>query len=130
MLRLINHPLSALIASAYSVSADQVVGPNWIRAARFDLLAKIGSNLSPVYDGPNSVRPMLRTLLEERFKLVVHHETRSVQKYALLLARSDGRLGPRLQRSATDCEAVKAQRAAPPVPGTPCTMLSSAQARS
>jgi bla regulator protein blaR1 len=126
LLRLINHPLSGLIASAYGVSEDQVVGPNWIRSARFDLLAKTGNSLPAVYDGPNSVRPMLRTLLEERFKLAVHHETKSVDKYALVMARSDGRLGPRLKRSATDCDAVKAQRAAPSAPGGPCGMLGSA----
>jgi uncharacterized protein (TIGR03435 family) len=42
---------------------------------------------------------MVRTLLADRFKLAVHHETRELPIYALLLARNDGRLGPKLQPS-------------------------------
>jgi uncharacterized protein (TIGR03435 family) len=44
-------------------------GPGWIDAERFDIIAKVGG------DSSNSVAQkqlMLRTLLVERFKLVVH----------------------------------------------------------
>src|SRR5581483_4755160 len=47
-------------------------------------------------------------LLEDRFKLAAHVETREFPVYALVLARSDGRLGPNLHRSQlteADCEA-------------------------
>jgi len=54
---------------------------------------------------------MLRTLLEERFKLVVHQETRDLPIYALTLARSDGKLGPKLVRSDVDCDKVIAELA-------------------
>jgi uncharacterized protein (TIGR03435 family) len=46
---------------------------------------------------------MLRALLLERFKLVVHTEKREQPVYALVTARSDGRLGPNLKRSTLTC---------------------------
>jgi uncharacterized protein (TIGR03435 family) len=131
-LRMVNHPLSALIATAHEVPEDQVIGPDWIREARFDVIAKTSSDQVPVFAGPDSVRPMLRTLLEERFHLAVHHETRSFPKYALVVVRKDGTLGPRLQRSSIDCAPLIADRRAQPriagsisMPalGSPCTML-------
>jgi uncharacterized protein (TIGR03435 family) len=67
---------------------------------------------------------MMRALLAERFQLVVHNETRELPIYALVLARSDGKLGPELHKSDTDCNAVLAagQRGrglAPPPPSQP-----------
>ena len=47
---------------------------------------------------------MLRTL-EERFKLRVHRESGERPAYELLIASTNGRLGPRLKRAATDCSA-------------------------
>jgi uncharacterized protein (TIGR03435 family) len=124
IVRLSNMPLISLIVSAYQAPEDQVVGPDWIRTSRFDVVAKPPNGLPIEWDGPNSVRPMLRALLEERFKLVVHAENRSLAKYALMMANSDGTLGPSLKPSATDCTQVRAQRAsslATPAPGQPCT---------
>jgi uncharacterized protein (TIGR03435 family) len=60
---------------------------------------------------------MLRTLLVERFKLAVHHETRELPVYALVFARSDGKLGSQLHPASVDCEALRAtgrDRGAPP----------------
>jgi len=47
---------------------------------------------------------MLRTLLAERFKLVVHTETRELPTYSLILARKDRALGPQLHHADVDCE--------------------------
>jgi uncharacterized protein (TIGR03435 family) len=46
---------------------------------------------------------MLRALLAERFKLVVHHETKEQPVYALVLARPDGKLGAQIKPSTLDC---------------------------
>lgn len=123
-----NIPLKVLITNAYQLSFFQVVGgPDWVSTDRFDVAAKAS-------DGslPEQTRAMVRTLLKDRFKLVVHIETRDTPIYALVKARADDQLGPNLKRSTMDCGPVRAQRAeataaaararggrvaVPPVPG-------------
>jgi uncharacterized protein (TIGR03435 family) len=115
-----------LIGQAYQVQSYRLVGgPRWLSAEGFDINAKADTELFP----SSGLRPLegaLRTLLADRFKLVVHTETRQLPIYALVMARSDRRLGPNLIRSATtDCDTVLAAaraaregRGAPP-PLTP-----------
>lgn len=43
-----------------------------------------------------------------RFKLLAHQEVRERPTFSLILARSDGRLGPQMRRSDYDCAAVEA----------------------
>ena len=47
--------------------------------------------------GPGPLQLMIRALLAERFKLAVHNETKDSPIYALILARSDGKLGPQTE---------------------------------
>ena len=61
---------------------------------------------------------MLRSLLADRFKLVVRQEKRELPVYALVKARSDGGLGPRMKASAVDCGPTGRGRGAP-APGSP-----------
>ena len=64
---------------------------------------------------------MLRLLLEDRFRLAVHRETRQMPMYALVVARIDGALGPQIRRPANDyCaqRAKEAEKAPPPPMGT------------
>jgi uncharacterized protein (TIGR03435 family) len=61
---------------------------------------------------PRTTRnPRTGALLEDRFKLRVHRETRQVPVYTLTAAR-DGRLGPNLRTSTFDCDTYLAQRRA------------------
>jgi uncharacterized protein (TIGR03435 family) len=65
---------------------------------------------------------MMQTLLGERFKLSVHHEMRDGPIYSLVIANRDGRIGPQLRRSETDCNALISRgriNAAPPPPPPP-----------
>lgn len=91
-----NVALKSVIANAYEVRIFQIEGdPDWLTSERFDIIAR-GREGTP--DGLRAA--MLRTLLAERFKLAAHFETREQQVYALVLARSDGRLGSQLKPSA------------------------------
>jgi uncharacterized protein (TIGR03435 family) len=106
--RMTNIPLRLLIVQAYRLSNYQLVGgPGWMDSERFDIVAKAPSG-SP----PDQTMLMLRGLLADRFKLKVHAETREAQVYALVLARNDGRLGPKLSKTTDDCEKILAERRA------------------
>jgi uncharacterized protein (TIGR03435 family) len=108
-----NVPLRDLIVVAYGEAGQSLPdaqlsgGPSWIDSDRFDVSAKAAG------DGTNSVAQkqlMLRALLAERFRLIVHVESRTLPIYALILARKSGALGPRLRHSDVDCEALRASQ--------------------
>ena len=75
-----------------------VAGAGYATADRFDVEAKAGRDLTQ-----QELAAALRSLLEDRFKLAVHHETRQLPIYALVMDRDDRRPGPRLKRSEIDC---------------------------
>ena len=103
-----NLPLRMLIVQAYRVSGYQLVGgPSWLDSERFDIIAK-----APEGSRPDQTLLMLRGLLAERFKLKLHAETRDTPIYALVLARSDGRLGPKLSKTTDDCQKILEERQA------------------
>jgi uncharacterized protein (TIGR03435 family) len=95
-----------LIQQAYRIQPFQLLGmPDWLASDRFDIIAKAEGDVAPGPDGPLPL--MLRGLLEDRFKLAVHSETRELPIYVLVKARSDGRLGPQLNPAAVDCAAAR-----------------------
>jgi hypothetical protein len=120
-----NTPVRNLIAAAFSmfsapamIHARVVGGPDWIDAERYDINAKASSEFQFAPDGPpKDMLLMLRSLLEERFRLKTHYETRELPIYELVVARADRKLGPELHKSNVDCEAVFAARRAgvPPI---------------
>src|SRR5262249_40215139 len=94
-----NAPLRTLIREAYALQGSQLSGgPGWLDSDRFDIVAKSERNPTPL-----QIRIMLRALLAERFKLSVHTDSRELPLYALVLARADGKLGPHLRPTGTDC---------------------------
>ena len=107
--------LAALITMAYGIQRYQLVGgPDWITTDRFDVNAKGEDGLSPMPPltpgTANRMQLMLRSLLKDRFKLVVRHETREFALSHLVVARSDGRLGENLRPSTIDCAKLVAER--------------------
>ena len=95
-----------LVQQAYRIQPFQLFGaPDWLASDRFDIVAKAEGDVAPGPDGPLPL--MLRGLLADRFKLAVHTETRELPIYALVKARSDGRLGPQLNRATVDCAAAR-----------------------
>jgi uncharacterized protein (TIGR03435 family) len=105
-LRVVNFPLRLLILFAYQIQNFQLAAPDWIASAKFDIQARAGRELPPPRAGsPSPMQMMLRTLLADRFKLVVHTETRQLPIYELVLARPDGARGPQLRPATEDCAA-------------------------
>src|ERR1039458_7551787 len=61
-----------LIRTAYGIDADKVYGgPDWLEMDRFDVFAKL-----PPGSNAETRKLMLQALLAERFKLVVHNDTK------------------------------------------------------
>lgn len=88
-----NATVATLIIFAYGVIAAQVVsGPSWVREDFFEIDARTRREASR-----DEMRLMVRSLLEDRFNLVIHREQRELRTSTIVLARQDGRLGPDLQ---------------------------------
>jgi len=65
-------------------------GPAWINSVRYQIDAKANGAR-----GQGMMRgPMLQTLLEDRFRLKIHRETREVPAYALIVAKGGIKLHP------------------------------------
>jgi uncharacterized protein (TIGR03435 family) len=96
-----NTPLRMVIMAAFELQqeAQLVGGPPALLAAKYDINARAANTEMIGKELPQ----LLRTLLAERFKLKTHTETRELPVYDLVLARSDGRLGPDLKPSTSDC---------------------------
>ena len=93
--RAANVPLRALIASAYLNEfppKGRLIfgGPGWIDSEHFDIEARAEGN-----PGNEQERLMVQSLLEDRFKLVLHHEARQLPIYALVVSKA-GKTGPQL----------------------------------
>ncbi len=83
--------LRRLMMTAYNVPGFRLIGgPGWVSAKRWDVQAKP----SRAALGTKEIRPMLRALLEDRFQLQVHSETRNMPIYELTV----GPKGPKLHR--------------------------------
>jgi uncharacterized protein (TIGR03435 family) len=89
-----------LIREAYDVQcSDQLVGlPAWTYEETFDIEAKLDEDALPAYQKLSEHEQraqaalMLRPMLADRFKLQVHHETRVLPIYALIVAKSGFKL--------------------------------------
>jgi uncharacterized protein (TIGR03435 family) len=77
-----NVDLRMVLAAAYGMSEPRVLGPDWLDRDHFDIIAK-----SPAGVPDTQVKPMLQTLLKDRFKLTAHLETREVSVYYLGIAK-------------------------------------------
>ena len=114
-----NTRLLLFVQVAYNIGADRIVGaPDWTIAEKYDVVAKAGQPLTG-----NTWQLMLRSLLAERFKLVVHTETREAPVFALVKSRRDGSLGPNLRSAQQDCAVMRAATSQTP-DADPCGMRS------
>jgi uncharacterized protein (TIGR03435 family) len=84
-------PMRILIQDAYRVRDFQVVGaPDWFNEETYSIDARIPVASNDVA----TVRLMLQDLLEERFHLRIHRETRQLPTYTLGIAKGGPKLPP------------------------------------
>lgn len=88
-----NTRLADSIRWAYNVQSYQVTGPAWMNDLRFDISAKA---VSPAPD--SELRLMLQTMFADRFKLVLHEETREMPVLLLTVNKN----GHKLQETTTE----------------------------
>jgi len=91
------------------INHEQVIGePAWTNTDGFDVEAKVAPADLPTLDKMTfeQRRTMFQSILTDRFKLVVHHETRELPIYVLSVAKG----GPKLKPSAPDDPATPTPR--------------------
>jgi len=76
--------LRFFIQNAYDLRPFQISGgPDWINSAGYDIEAKAEDNSTP-----DQMRMMMQSLLEDRFQMKAHRETREMPVYELAVAKS------------------------------------------
>lgn len=85
--------LKSLLMEAYAVEAFQISGgPGWIATDRWDIEAKTEGVQGGLSGAQHA--SMLLALLEDRFQLKVHRETREGSVYNLVLGKTGSKLTP------------------------------------
>ncbi|HMD35168.1 MAG TPA: TIGR03435 family protein [Vicinamibacterales bacterium] len=102
-----------ILAAATEPVVDVVGLPDWTRTERYDLIAKPAPGSTPTREQRGE---MMRNLFVDRMKLVAHIAEEERTTFALVLARSDGRLGPNLKKSELDCAALAREKMPPDRP--------------
>jgi uncharacterized protein (TIGR03435 family) len=113
----INLPMFAIFQLAYapsnesgSLRGDRIAGaPSWVMGSeRYDVVAKVDDADVANWQKPELQRTMLRAMLQamlaDRFKVVVHHESKEMPIYELVVAKG----GPKFKQAETaDANALK-----------------------
>jgi uncharacterized protein (TIGR03435 family) len=82
--------LKTLLMNAYDVKGFQISGPSWLDTERFDIQATM-----PPETTKEQFRIMLQNLLAERFGVKIHHETKELPMYSMVVAKN----GPKMKES-------------------------------
>jgi bla regulator protein blaR1 len=105
-MRTVGTPLKMLITFAYDVRDFQISGgPGWINSEQYDIMAKgEGADAGGPPSDPRNIsdaemktrteqlRERLRSLLADRFQLVIHKETKEQSVYALVVGKGGSKL--------------------------------------
>ena len=94
-LRIFNRRLDEIIMAAYNLGVRQLSGPRWLTepttdptlVMHYEIVAKV-----PADAKKEQVPLMLQKLLEDRFKLQVHRESRAMQTYVLGVGKAGSKL--------------------------------------
>jgi uncharacterized protein (TIGR03435 family) len=85
-----NISLSTLLREAYGMNSFQVVAPSWLGQVILDIEATMPQDRTK-----EQINEMMRNLLQDRFKLATHRETRELPIYSLVVAKG----GPKMKES-------------------------------
>lgn len=78
-----NATMLDLVRIAYGYDSDKVLGgPSWLEMDRFDIAAKV-----PAETSADALKPMLQSLLADRFQLVIRKEDKPLPTYALKVGK-------------------------------------------
>jgi uncharacterized protein (TIGR03435 family) len=92
-----NIPLQMILREAFATEDDRITGEvGWVKSQKFDIEAKVPADdvaqLKAI--SFDQRRAMLIPLLQDRFGLKFHHETRDLPIYALVVAKSGVKMQP------------------------------------
>jgi uncharacterized protein (TIGR03435 family) len=91
-----NLTLKDLLGEANKMRPFQIFGgPDWIDSERFDVEAKAEGNALP----QQMTGPMLETLLQDRFKLQSHRESRELPIYVLTVGKNGSHIQPASEKT-------------------------------
>ncbi|MFZ0340569.1 MAG: TIGR03435 family protein, partial [Terracidiphilus sp.] len=119
-MKITNVSLWMIAREAFDVNDDRLFGgPGWSKTSLFDVEAKVAPEDAPKWKAVTRAQrqQMLVALLEERFGLKYHHETRDLPMYELVVARG----GVKMQASKPD--AAGPDQGPGPAPGPAKHML-------
>jgi uncharacterized protein (TIGR03435 family) len=112
-------PFRALLTFSYNVRDFQVTGgPSWMTSDFWDIEARVDeASIPEVMAAPDPLKPSpmavrLQSLLEDRFQLKIHTETRELPIYELSIAKG----GSKLKLSDDQTPFKQPERGAPPPP--------------
>ena len=99
-----------------SEGAEPIGAPDWMSTERFDLTVRFDQERLP----PEQLQAVFREIFASQLKMKVHYERRDTPTYSMVVARADGRLGPRVKKLDADCDARRdAARRGEDVPALP-----------
>jgi len=84
-----------LIQQAWAISGYRIYGgPSWLDSTRYNIAAKAADGAGNLT--LDQMRPVLQTLLADRFRLTLHREKKELPLYRLVVSKN----GPKLKESA------------------------------
>ena len=81
--------LKTLVVIAYGLTEQRIDGPKWLDTERYDITAKAPDG---VPDSP--IKPLLQSLLKDRFHLESHFETKEMAAYDMVVGKRGAKLRP------------------------------------
>jgi uncharacterized protein (TIGR03435 family) len=97
-----NTTVLALIHEYFQIPEKKVVGnlPDWVKSTKFDIIVRTAGE--PLRR--SHLVAMIKTLLQDRFRMDMSFEQMTMPAYALVMTLSDGSRGPNLQSSQSKCQ--------------------------